>query len=63
MSFSITESDVWPRIGRWLAQEVDRRTQGLRTVAPEHLVREQAWIEAFQAVLDEAAPKPSRKED
>lgn len=63
MSFSIVETDVWPRLGRKIAEEIDQRVQGLRKIAADHLVREQTWIEALQWVLDEAAPKPPRREE
>lgn len=63
MSFSISETDVWPKLGRKIAEEIDQRVQGLRLVTPDRLVREQTWIEALQWVLDEAAPKPPREEE
>lgn len=63
MSFTITESDVWPRLGASIAREVDRRTVELRQVSPEQLKTAQAWIEALCWVLEEAKPKPSPRQE
>jgi hypothetical protein len=59
LSFSITEADPWPRMRRSIAEERQRRLDGLMTVTTiDQLCRQQSWIEALNWVLAEAEPKP-----
>ena len=61
MSFSITESDVWPRVARAIVEERDRRMQGLLYVGSLEAMRhQQGFIEALNWVMDEAKPLPAR---
>lgn len=64
MSFSITETDVWPRLSGAIMDERAARHDGLLHVTTiDQLIRQQSWIEALDWVLAEARPKPHNKED
>lgn len=59
MSFSITETDIWPRVARAVVEERARCMQGLLHVRSlEDMRRQQGFIEALDWVLDEARPAP-----
>ncbi|HWG71258.1 MAG TPA: hypothetical protein VN692_17710 [Steroidobacteraceae bacterium] len=63
MSFSITESDLWPRVARSIVEERARRLRDLLHVGTvEAMRKEQGFIEALDWVVGEASPKPEPRQ-
>lgn len=63
MSFSITETDVWPRLREKIAAERARRIADLLFVSTLEAMRmEQGFVQALDWVLEEARPRPLERE-
>jgi len=64
MSFSITESDVWPRVARAIRENRAECMEGLLRCADLDAIRRmQARVETLDWVMDEAKPKKPPQED
>lgn len=58
MSYTLIESDVWPRLRSVIMQEREERMEALLRVSPDKLAAQQGFVEALDWVMEEAKPKP-----
>ena len=62
MSYTLIESDVWPRLRLAIMDERERRMEALLRVSPDKLQAQQGFIEGLDWVMQEAKPNPPRRE-
>lgn len=62
--FDFIETDPWPVLKPKIMAERQRRIEGLLHVSTlEGMRQEQGWVAALDWVLEEATPKPYRRDD